>query len=307
MADKLPDQLLELIVRFTQSLSDVTLQISSPRTTTTLSLKQIIRTHLPPAYNNRRLRLIYAGKVLSDKDALFASLNLAAHRNQRGEEKVDRKGKQPLRDGSGGAGGPPPLKLYIHCSIGDALSTKELTDEASAAEAAEEALKAPSSGTRPNSSSDARHSQEGGAAANRSTSTAPRGFDRLLTTGFNATEVAALRSQFLNVLSHTHTPDTMPTGAELQRLEDRWLDSDANTANNTAAGGADGENAETWGADDGRALDDFLWGNVIGFFWPLGALVWGFREDGVWTRRRQIAVFTGLLINVVFGFARLTS
>ena len=30
------------------------------------------------------------------------------------------------------------------------------------------------------------------------------------------------------------------------------------------------------------------------------------REEGVWTRRRKIAVFTGLMVNVVFGFARLT-
>ncbi|MBE7180461.1 MAG: hypothetical protein INR71_04480, partial [Terriglobus roseus] len=97
----------------------------------------------------------------------------------------------------------------------------------------------------------------------------------------------------------------------LLALEDRWLDNDAGGGGGgggAAGGGANGEaDGETWGVDDGRALDDFLWGNVMGFFWPLGALVWGFREEGVWTRRRQIAVFTGLLINLVFGFARLTS
>ena len=62
------DQTVELIVRFTQSLDDVALEIDRPRLITTLSLKQLIRTHLPPAYNNRRLRVIYAGKVLADKD-----------------------------------------------------------------------------------------------------------------------------------------------------------------------------------------------------------------------------------------------
>lgn len=51
-----------------------------------------------------------------------------------------------------------------------------------------------------------------------------------------------------------------------------------------------------------------LWGNVIGFFWPLGALVWGGREEvGVWTERRRVAVLMGVIVNLVFGFARVSS
>ena len=58
--------------------------------------------------------------------------------------------------------------------------------------------------------------------------------------------------------------------------------------------------------DDGSHEDIFL-GNVLGFFWPVGALVWGLREEGVWTRRRQVSVLTGLLVNVAFGFLKMTS
>lgn len=95
----------------------------------------------------------------------------------------------------------------------------------------------------------------------------------------------------------------MPHGSALLALEDRWLDSSATDnagASDGAAGGFDDD-------EGGSALDDMLWGNVMGFFWPIGAIVWGFREEGVWTRRRAIAVFTGVMVNLVFGFARVSS
>jgi len=56
--------------------------------------------------------------------------------------------------------------------------------------------------------------------------------------------------------------------------------------------------------DEGAALDDFFWGSIMGFFWPIGAL-WGYRENGIWTQRRQMAVYAGLMMNLAFGFFRL--
>lgn len=182
----------------------------------------------------------------------------------------------------------PPVtrwQKYIHCSLGDLLSSIDLEEEVKAAEAAEQALL-----------------EDLGPVATAETSTrhdeATLGFDRLLQTGFTAEDIATLRASFLNHLSLTHTPDTMPHGDTLRRLEDRWLDSDAQNA---------GADAEAIDDDESNALDDMFWGNIFGFFWPFGAIVWGFREEGVWTRRRKIAVFTGLMVNVVFGFARMTS
>jgi hypothetical protein len=261
-----PGELLELVVRFTASIGDISLTIESPQTTSGLSLKQLIRKQLPASYTSKRLRLIYAGKVLPDADALSSSLNLDFHRrnNYQSQNRTNTKGKQPVRDSTLN----PPLKLYIHCSIGDSLSEKELREEVTAANAAEQALQSPTSeaAAAPDTGTAARNAGNGA-------SPAPRGFDRLLSTGFTATEVAALRAQFLTILSHTHTPDTMPSGTALSAMEDRWLDSDANTAG--GASGSGDVDGETWGPDDGRALDDFLWGNVI-------------------------------VINLVFGFAKLT-
>ncbi|KAK8220218.1 DUF2407 C-terminal domain-containing protein [Phyllosticta capitalensis] len=313
MADALPPDLL-LIVRFTASIPDLPLPIHSPKTTTTLSLKQLIRQHLPATHAASRLRLIHAGKVLADTAPLSSSLSLPPPPPPRAKPPDDSKakGKERARDDS------EPRKLYIHCSIGDALTPSQLAAEKNAANSAEAALTAalsngaprPRVGSLTGGSTGAATSSAGDAAT---TTAAPQGFDRLLSAGFTAAEVAALRSQFRANLSFTHTPDTMPSAAEMRVLEDRWLDNDnANRpvgvgegAGDAADGGGGGWGSATW--SDNGGLDDMLYGNVVGFFWPLGALGWGFREEGVWSRRRQIAVLTGFLLNIIFGFLRLTS
>lgn len=125
------------------------------------------------------------------------------------------------------------------------------------------------------------------------------GFDRLLTAGLSPAEVASLRSQFLAVQAHTHTPDTMPSGAEMRVLEERWLE--AGTPANGGGGGAGGGGMDDEG---GGGLEDMLWGNVMGFFWAVGAIVWLVREEGVWSKRRQVGVVTGVLVNIAFCMLR---
>lgn len=343
MADPPAPEVL-LIIRFTASIPDLPLPVSCPKTTTTLSLKQLIRTHLPPAHAASRLRLIHAGKVLADAAALTQSLSLPPPPPPRakpppGSQHNDAKGKGKAQDDDDTAA-PEPRRVYIHCSIGDALSPLALTAEAAAAAEAEAALSAGAALAGKSaaaaaaagagaSSSNAAAAGGGGtgdhaAAGTSSSSTtqAPRGFDRLLTAGFSPAEVQALRSQFRANLSFTHTPDTMPSAEEIRVMEDRWLDNDGGGGAGpgggggtavTEAGGGGGEDATGggggWGTatwSDNGGLDDMLYGNVVGFFWPLGALGWGFREEGVWSRRRQIAVLTGFLLNIIFGFLRLS-
>jgi hypothetical protein len=128
-----------------------------------------------------------------------------------------------------------------------------------------------------------------------------------LTSGFTAQEVATLRSQFQTNLSYTHTPDTMPSSTEMRAMEDRWLDSTATDPSPALAGG---DTDTGWGAGfsvEEGGLDDMLYGYLTGFFWPLGALIWGFREEGVWPRRRQVAVVMGVVLNCAFGFMRWSS
>ncbi|PGH36843.1 hypothetical protein GX50_00300 [[Emmonsia] crescens] len=142
----------------------------------------------------------------------------------------------------------------------------------------------------------------------------PRGFDRLLEAGLTPTEVSALRSQFLALLSLSHTPDTMPSGTELRRLEDTWMDEGGSAGSvEGGAGGGGGAGAAGAGAgttNDGTgtasgALDDMLWGSVMGFFWPVGCGLWLLREQGVWSWRKGLAVFVGIVLNFGFGVVRI--
>jgi hypothetical protein len=206
-------------------------------------------------------------------------------------------------------------KYYIHCSLGDALSPAELASEATLAQNTEISLKSQFGTTSHQRREDGNHGTEGSSSTARRRSSAAtnqtpqaQGFDRLLSSGFTPAEVASLRSHFQTNLSFTHTPDTMPTPQQMRVLEDRWLDSSANDPSASLTGSADGATGDAgWGAGfavEEGGLDDMLWGYMTGFFWPLGSLVWGFREEGIWTRRRQVAVVMGVLINAIFGFMR---
>jgi hypothetical protein len=320
----LPEQLVYLIIRFASSIPDLDLPIRYPWTTTTLSLKQLIREHLPFNQTSARLRLIYAGKVLPDSASLSTSLRLPpsppprdkSHNEQGANSKS--KGKQPVQDDGWTEGGaastadipPDAKKYYIHCSLGDALSASELASEATLAQTTSESLRsqyegsaatAHGSSTSTPGSNTTPTQRRGSAAA----SAAPQGFDRLLSSGFTPQEINALRTHFTTNISYTHTPDTMPSPTTMRRLEDAWLDSTATDPSPALTGEGAGEAG--WGAGfavEEGGLDDMLWGYLTGFFWPLGALVFGFREEGVWARRRQLAVVMGVVLNAAFGFIR---
>ena len=279
------DQSVDLVIRFTAAIPDVVIRIPSARLTTPLGLRQQIRSQLSASYSANRLRLISAGKVLPDATALSKCINIPpppprAKQDSAGT-KDKAKGKEPAES--------TVSRVYIHCSIGDELSSEDLTSEAEAAETADKALL-----TDAQVQSAPTQSQD---ATATSSTPAPRGFDRLLTAGFSAGDVANLRAQFMAIQAHTHTPDTMPIGDELRSLEERWLENDPTNAANGGAAGSDEEGG----------LEDMLWGNLMGFFWPIAAACWLMREEGIWTRRMQISVLSGLLVNLTFGFLRITS
>nr|POE65950.1 dsc e3 ubiquitin ligase complex subunit 3 [Quercus suber] len=245
---------MDLVIRFSTSNPDVIIPIASPDLVSGLALKQLVRKHLVSPAAESRLRLIHAGKVLPDTGALSRSITVSRPPPVREDDdfrKSERsKGKRPVREAE-----PTPVRIYIHCSIGDALTPSELISEAKEAYGADEALQdnvlAPS---RFPASANLDFSQ----ADVNTTTPAPRGFDRLFTAGFTAAEVATLRSQFLAIQAHTHTPDTMPSGPDLLALEERWLDS----GSNAATAGADDTGG--FGAEDAGGLEDLLYGNVIG-------------------------------------------
>lgn len=287
---------LDLVIRFSTSNPDVPIPVASPKTTTGLALKQLIREHLSAPASGSRLRLIHAGKVLSNSGTLSRSIALTLPPPARDDGgaigKTDKaKGKEPIRPVK-----PIAVRVYIHCSIGDALSASDLAAELRDADEAEEALRNEESASTTHETLGSTQDRQNAS----STTPAPRGFDRLFTAGFTAAEVAVLRTQFLAIQAHTHTPDAMPSGADLLALEERWLDNGSDPA--TAAAGDAGGFVST----DAGELDDMLYGTLIGFFWPIGAMFWMMREEGVWTTQRQNAILAGFLANLLFGFVKAT-
>lgn len=308
---------LLLTVRFSASIPDLLLDIATPETTTSAGLKQLIRAHLPSELSTHRLRLIYAGRGLEDSTSLTASLRLPPPWSPARISKVSNNGSASLKEKGKELAREQP-RLYIHCSIGDIiLSETDLADEAATASTL--LKKEPDDSiTTPEQRQKQKQQEEAS-----TTIPAPRGFDRLLTAGFTAAEVIALRSQFLAVQSVSRTPDTMPSGTELRDLEDRWLD-DGTTTGSAATGGSGGggggvgggigdDAGDDGGGDEGAwfgtgsrgAIDDMLWGAVMGFFWPIGCAMWLRREEGVWSWRKGLAVIVGVVVNAAFGAMRI--
>ncbi|KAL3427160.1 DSC E3 ubiquitin ligase complex subunit 3 [Phlyctema vagabunda] len=275
---------LHITVRFTTSIPDLLIDVPQPDETTVVALKYRIRSKLDSHTSQHRLRLIHSGKILQDDDVLAAVLKIPSPPPR----SVDRKGKGKEVEET------IISRVYINCSIGDVLSAAELLAEATAATAV-------STNTQ---KSKGRAEPKLGVTAPTNTTPAPRGFDRLLSGGFTQAEVNQLRLQFMSIQSNIHTPDTMPSPTTLRRMEDAWIDDNAGNA-----GGGSAEGGFDFGDDGlgGGALDDLLWGNLMGFLWPLGCIGWLVRERGVWSRRRQIAVFTGFVLSLTFGLLKVAS
>jgi len=123
---------------------------------TVLTLKQQLRFLRPAETHNRRLRLILAGKVLSDRTPLKQIQSQLTRRPSVSPVPPSPKGKEKevLVDG-----------VWIHCSMGEPLSDEEFEEEG-------------------------RENQT------QSTLPLPVGFDRLRSAGFSDEDIASLRAQF---------------------------------------------------------------------------------------------------------------
>lgn len=280
-----PSPPLLLTIRFTTAIPDLHLDVAAPDATTVVALKQQLRAQLEPPTSQRRLRLIHSGKLLRDDDILCDVLKMPP--SPPPAAPADPKGK-------GKAVEPPPHRVYINCSIGDALTSAELAAEVLAA--ATSAKKREKSETRNGGSAQAQAS---------STTAASHGFERLLSGGFSRAEVNQLRLQFRSIQSNIHTPETMPSPETLLRMEDAWIDD--NGGGNAGGGGGGGDTGGFDFGDGEGALDDLLWGNIMGFLWPLGCVGWLIREEGVWSGRKKVAVATGFMLSLTFGMLRVLS
>lgn len=272
---------LHLTIRFSTSLPDLELDIPSPTTTTVLALKHLLRTRIS---TRARLRLIYQGRLLPDPSALstvFRAALAAAARRKSVDDGDDPKGK-----GKGKAV-ERAVRIYVNCSIAeDELSEEDLDLEA------EEALKPP----------DTAADDVAGAQPVPSTRPRPRGFDRLLASGFTQGEIATLRTQFASIHADRFPPDAPPSPDALRSLEDSWIDSNAGVggADVPVMGGGGG-----LGDDDpsglGQGLETFIRSMMVGFFFPLGTMTWLLRQPGIMGDRWTIFVAAGVVLSLVTG------
>ncbi|KHN95493.1 putative protein family UPF0645, transmembrane [Metarhizium album ARSEF 1941] len=260
---------LLLTIRFSASIPDLDLDIPSPRTTTVLSLKHLLRTRLA---TRNRLRLIYQGRILPDSSALSSVLKQPPPPPPPASSSTaDTKGK-----GKGKAVEGAPVRIYVNCSIGDELSPRELADEESSA-------------ANPPHQPDREPPNPAGRAAPR-----PRGFDRLLQAGFTSSEVSTLRTQFASIQTERFTPDSLPSPDSMRRLEDAWIDNNAGELPSAA------NPLEDELSNMSTVLDVLIRGMMIGFFFPLGSITWLLRQ-GLWSEKWQIFVGSGVVLSVTVG------
>jgi len=286
-----------LTIRFSSSLPDICIPLTTdPHALSPASLKQQIRARLPPEHNALGIRLIAGGRVLDGAPSVGDALRIPRRQASQGgggasnDAHPGGSSTKPTQKQPAPTPPPTPQIFYIHAALSPTpLSAAELAQEAALAQRPSSPPPNRTTTTNTNTPSDA------------DTDTRPPalGFDRLA--GFSPADIASLRAQFRAQVVARHTPADMPSERGLRLLEERWLD-----AGGGAGGGGQGASDVTApgvGDEDDNAagLDDALWGAVMGFFWPLGALAWGLREEGVWSRRRQLGVLVGVVVNFGFG------
>lgn len=328
-----PPPPLLLTIRFSAALPDLELDIPRPSSTTVVSLKHTIRGRLSPPNGRRRLRFIHGGKILPDGAVLSAVLraplgppppppprNGSRYGGSGGGDDKGKRGSggedaEALGGAGGGGGGKgksvagrpdPAQRIYVNCSIGDTLTPAELEAEAAAASAPPPPLSTSQLTPSLNTSSSSPLLPPGTPA--RSTSTAPRGFDRLLATGFTAAEVNQLRLQFRSIHASRYTPDTLPSPDGFRRMEDAWIDDNGSmpsstaSAATTAALGGNGTDSDDVGLV--ALVDVMIRGVVTGFVWPLGSAGWLVREEGMASGRWRFMVGVGVVFSVLIGIIR---
>ncbi|XXG97790.1 hypothetical protein Hte_004103 [Hypoxylon texense] len=330
---------LLLTIRFSAALPDLELDIPRPSSTTVVALKHTIRGRLSPPNDRRRLRFIHGGKILPDGAVLSSVLRapllappppLPPPPPRNGSSRYgggDEKGKRAAAEEAGGtendwsntngkgakgksvAGRPDPAqRIYVNCSIGDTLTPTELESEATAASAPPPPP--PSSTTIPSPLNTSSPSLLPPGTPARSTSAAPRGFDRLLATGFTAAEVNQLRLQFRSIHASRYTPDTLPSPDGFRRMEDAWIDDNGTMPSSTAAATAAATTAFGGNGTDSddvglvALVDVMIRGVVTGFMWPLGSAGWLVREEGMASGRWRFMVSVGVVFSVLIGIIR---
>ncbi|KAI8144605.1 DUF2407 C-terminal domain-containing protein, partial [Fennellomyces sp. T-0311] len=108
------------------------------------------------------------------------------------------------------------------------------------------------------------------------------GFDRLQESGFNEEEIRDIRTQFHRL--HGSAAFDGETTEQTTAMEEQWMESTGEIL-------PDGLMQGTY--------KEMMWGLLLGFFLGILCVFW-FRES-VFTRRHQMGIVAGMLINISFG------
>ncbi|KAL1926219.1 hypothetical protein VTP01DRAFT_6084 [Rhizomucor pusillus] len=200
----------------------------SPQDTVS-SIKEKIRQTAAHA-RDRNIRLIHNGRILEDSRQL-TSYGLGKF----------------MRDPNSKAKIPPPLPIYIHCSL----------SEKRPANAAASSIN-----------------------TNLPQMTPAVGFDRLRDIGLSQEDIQVIRERFHQL----HGTEGAENSELARNLEEQWIDNSTQTLPDGTVHGA---------------YKEMLWGLILGFFLGVICLFW-FKES-VFTRRHQMGIIAGILINISFG------
>lgn len=294
MTDTGPPRIVRLVVRFSNSLPDLPLELSELAFVVTVK-DEIRKTY--PSLETLNLHLIYSGQILSADKTLGELIKRKPEQDGRGGLSQERKsqgwkGKGRATDADLAAQALEDAEreqllrqqheqqletIYLHCAPGGPRANAGTEDKiAAAVRQFEERVRRESVGEGANEQP-ARQAQDEG-----QTSPSPRGFDRLLSAGLSATEISQLRSEFEALHDTTGLSVT-----EQRALEDAWIDEGA---------GSELADGSPRGVHEEMAI-----GLVCGFFFPVLLLV---SAKERWSKRRWAAVAMGVLANLIFGGGR---
>ncbi|ORZ22305.1 DUF2407 C-terminal domain-domain-containing protein [Absidia repens] len=110
------------------------------------------------------------------------------------------------------------------------------------------------------------------------------GFDRLLESGFNNEEIRSIRTQF-HRMQQTPYEDDEDLTEQLQMLEEQWMNRTGETVPEGTAQGT---------------YKEMMWGLMLGFFLGILCIFWV--RESIFTRRHQMGILAGMLLNVTFGY-----
>ncbi|KAK6459973.1 DUF2407 C-terminal domain-containing protein [Scheffersomyces coipomensis] len=274
-------------------------------------IKNIIRSRIKQCKSNR-LRLIYNGRVLNERTNFKSEIfepRLRYIEQQQEEEQTSGQlqSEPPSNDGE---------KIYIHCVIGEELTSEQLIEE----------------------------NQLDNKPQEISTTPQVIGFDRLLQQGFSQDDINDLRRQFYSIYS----PSMLQSNAnreindleeeeqrtrDIRQLEERWIESTVNgngttatpTTTNSSAnvpgsgGNSAGVNtvnpddrmtgaaqapAPSQDLDDVQGNEDLLLGLLLGTFLGVVSVIFLAADDTVFNKRVKTSMIVGVFINFSFAIVR---